>query len=91
MSGQVCDTGAFVASCGDGTCDCGENAGSCPVDCAACTMSGCRYQTTTCIAKDVCEPGDVGQICMAGTFTSSCGNGKCDCGETRALCPGDCP
>jgi hypothetical protein len=44
----------------------------------------------TCIAVGQCEPGTAGQICLNGTFVSSCGNGKCDCAETQLSCPTDC-
>jgi hypothetical protein len=89
-TGKVCKAGAFTSSCGDGVCDCGETPASCAADCPnKCNNGSCADQGN-CIPNGVCEPGTPGQVCSMGAFASSCGDGRCDCGETPATCPGDC-
>ncbi len=78
------DTGGTIGSCGDGFCNTGETAASCPADCG--TVNNCGNGT--------CDAGETKANCPAdctGGTTNKCGNGTCDAGETTANCAADCP
>jgi hypothetical protein len=78
-------------SCGNGNCDCGENSINCPGECPAETCSNVIDDD-----GDGCidYPEDIGCLSMTDTdeIDIGCNNdGDCDCGETRAACPNECP
>ena len=76
------DTSGTIGSCGDGFCNTGETATSCPADCGAANNCG----------NGVCDAGETKASCPAdcSTTTNKCGNGICDAGETKTSCPADC-
>ncbi len=65
------------ATCGDGTCGCGETASNCCQDCAQCCSN------SDCSSCEQC----VGGNCVPRT---TCGDGTCNCGETASSCCQDC-
>jgi hypothetical protein len=79
--GQVCQSGACVGYCGNGACDAGETAVSCPRDCdpGVCGDHACTGAETAWSC-----PGDCGG-------TGYCGDGTCSSTESAWRCPGDCP
>ena len=106
-SGTDKDTGPAIGSCGDGFCNTGETAASCPADCAtnncgngtcdagetkASCPADCGTTTNKC-RNGTCDAGETAKSCPAdcGGTTTSCGDGTCDPGETTANCPADCP
>lgn len=93
----------LAQSCGDGTCDDGEDSSSCPDDCGTpdpCDGVTCESSSTT------CEDGFVATCsnsCSGGTCSectpdcsghdvpaTSCGDGTCDSEESQDSCPSDC-
>ncbi len=99
-------TGPTNPVCGNGTCDPGETATSCPKDCTnsgtggtnSCVgkcgqintgggINGCQCQSWCVQAGDCCSDY---QTACGTTTTPTCGNGKCDPGETAANGPADC-
>ena len=81
--------------CGDGVCDVGEDASTCPTDCGCAAASSCAAGIAPAgCACDLCC-ADQGTCCpdamsACGVPTSACGNGVCDCGENNASCYTDC-
>jgi len=63
--------------CGDGTCDNGESACSCPDDCPGSCGDGCCHPAESCAS---CP-----QDCLIG-----CGDRCCAAGEESSTCPNDC-
>jgi hypothetical protein len=72
-----------VLSCGDGTCDGGEDCLTCPDDCGECPPF---CGNGTCDEGEDCStcPGDCGE-CPPG-----CGDGQCIGNESCSSCPDDC-
>jgi len=80
MNPMNCGGGGVNPICGNGACEAGENATSCPADCGGGTKCG----------NGICEQGEsVGCPADCGGETV-CGNGICEAGESAATCPGDC-
>lgn len=94
-----------TAKCGDGKCDAGENATSCPADCKVASTCGdgkcdSNETPTSCPAdckvasncgNGKCDPGENASNCAADCKpVDGCGNGKCDPGETPSNCAKDC-
>ncbi len=72
---------ATGANCGNGKCDPGETATSCPKDCNSSAVCG----------NGKCDPGETAASCPKDCGSSPvCGNGKCEAGETSTSCPKDC-
>ena len=72
-----------VAVCGNGTCQSGESAASCPADCdsgPACGDGACNGTETTASCAVDCPAAN-----------EECGDETCDATETTASCPSDCP
>lgn len=72
--------------CGDGSCDPGENCGSCPGDCGKCPEDPCGDQRCDQAKGETCAtcPQDCGAC-------PKCGDGLCEApSETCGLCPQDC-
>lgn len=94
--------GGIAPGCGNGQCDAGETADSCPSDCSnlactpewTCTTTECSAegkQTKTCTDSacgnaDTAEELDCGQVV---TQRPVCGDGICDITEMET-CPQDC-
>lgn len=81
---STCDDDCGICTpaprCGDGTCDPGETATSCPADC----------DTTEC-GDGTCDPDEDSTTCPADCPAPTCGDGTCDAGEDSTTCPADCP
>jgi len=92
-------------ACGNGVCDPGETAASCPGDCAAgprCGDSSCDAGETPASCPADCAAGPVcgDDFCEAPETLASCpvdcaadpvcGDGACEGGETPTSCPADC-
>jgi hypothetical protein len=95
-----CSGGGGNNKCGNGVCDIGETL-SCPSDCngggggggscvGKCGGMGsglCWCDAGCSSAGDCCS--DYATACGGGGG-AKCGNGKCETGETKTNCPGDC-
>ena len=90
-------TGPSTILCGNGACDPGETATSCPADCAvsACVKNGETFTDT----NKQCCPGLMKFRSETGIYNcgqesqllkSKCGDSVCDAGETAINCPQDC-
>ncbi len=66
-------------TCGDGTCDPGEDAASCPQDCDG-PVCG----------DGTCDPDEDATSCPQDCEGPYCGDGTCDPGEDDVSCPADC-
>ncbi len=66
--------------CGDGFCDHGETAGTCPADCGTGPVCG----------NGVCETGEDEISCAADCYVPECGDGVCEAGENEVNCAVDC-
>ncbi|MCU0653087.1 MAG: hypothetical protein MUD10_02400 [Candidatus Pacebacteria bacterium] len=105
-SGQICSGGkcaSKVAVCGNYYCETGETAATCPQDCvstSACAKEGERFDD---LYRQCCAgliksayigPCPSGGGCAAvARWTcdaTSCGNGKCETGESASTCSADC-
>lgn len=62
--------------CGNGTCESGETASSCPQDC------------TRCGGDSVCSGAETAASCPGDCAT--CGDGVCSSSESTTSCPSDC-
>ena len=104
-AGQAVGACEPCPSCGDGTCGTGEDATSCPADCASgptCGDGSCDAgETPTSCPADCasgptcgdgsCDAGETSTSCPADcTSGPTCGDGSCDAGETPTSCPADC-
>lgn len=80
----TCRNRAPAAVCGDGTCNGGENSGSCPGDCPVTMSPRC--------GDGVCNGGENSGSCAADCPAAGpvCGDRTCDGGETMQTCPADC-
>lgn len=89
-------------ACGDGTCGDGEDACSCPADCAAdCVPAGgyvfpwdpsygvCCPGLHTASTYDIDENGEC-QALVGGAVCIACGDGACGAGEDGCNCAADC-
>ncbi|MBM4345958.1 MAG: hypothetical protein FJ100_21500 [Deltaproteobacteria bacterium] len=95
-----CDAGETNANC---PADCPKPTGHyCDGNCGKQAPSGCYCddqcpQYGDCCLADGTKPANPNKSCagstcnLCGGGASSCGNGKCDAGETNASCPADCP
>lgn len=83
---QVC---GFFGSCGDGTCDPGEDQCNCAADCGTPPGSEAGLCTDT-LDNDCDGPTDCDDSDCAGDPACQCGNGTCDPGEDCNSCPADC-
>ncbi len=72
-----------AASCGDGSCDTGENSCTCSVDCGTCSgpVPGKSCREYSCTEED---------ICSIQIETNCCGNDLCETRESYGNCPADC-
>ncbi|TNF75051.1 MAG: hypothetical protein EP299_06505, partial [Acidobacteria bacterium] len=85
-----CSGDPVCASCGDSTCDPGENSCSCDADCGAPPGSEIGLCTDA-IDNDCDTLLDCGDPdCAADAACSTCGNGACEPGESPCDCPSDC-
>jgi len=73
-SGQICSGGYCVASCTD----------QCALNAHECSGSSGR----TCVQSGQCTAWGTWQTCDPQCH--SCGDGRCECGETKASCSQDC-
>ena len=73
----------YLASCGDGSCDTGENSCNCQADCGTCSGS---VSNRAC-KEFYCTSGD---ICSQRYVSNCCGNLVCETGEDFASCNVDC-
>jgi hypothetical protein len=90
-------------TCGGGTsytCDSGIHTLCQTISCGGatymCTNAGGTWQWRTgnaCDDSNVCTAGEYcsGGSCTGGSAANMCWDGICNCGETSATCPGDCP
>jgi hypothetical protein len=81
-----------LETCGNGSCDAGENDSSCPQDCECepdCSGLECGPDPVCGEACGTCQAGDG---CVDGECVEleTCGNGSCDAGENDSSCPQDC-
>jgi cysteine-rich repeat protein len=74
-------------SCGDGTCDSGEDTCSCYADCGSLCGDGCRNGNEECDDGNTNNGDDCDENCQ---IESSCGDGTCDSGEDTCSCYADC-
>jgi len=98
--GASCAAGGGDGSvCGDRHCDEGEDAWSCPTDCApaVCGDGVCSAgETTAACAQDcycgngTCDVGEDAGNCVLDCGGAVCGDGTCQTTENQALCPTDC-
>ncbi|HJL16705.1 MAG TPA: M23 family metallopeptidase [Sandaracinaceae bacterium LLY-WYZ-13_1] len=70
-------------TCGDGTCDAGEDCASCASDCGGCGPA---------CGDGTCDAGEDCASCASdcGSCAPTCGDGTCDAGEDCASCGADC-
>ena len=85
----MCASGEWLSTCGNGLCDCGERPDACGQDCE-CEGNTCA-DGAECAAPESCRSDGTANVCRAGTWVGSCGDGTCNCGETLATCARDCP
>jgi hypothetical protein len=73
---------SIAAECGNGSCEPGETAQSCPQDCAGGNTCG----------TGTCDAHETAQLCPqdCGGPMNNCGDGSCSGGETPQSCPQDC-
>lgn len=74
-------------TCGDGTCDAGENCDDCPGDCGACEADPVCGDGT-CDESEDCESCEAD--CGECEPTVECGDGICDASEDCQGCESDC-
>lgn len=74
--------------CGDGTCDPGEDARNCPVDCPLSNGHGPGSGTGSGEGSGSGTGSGAGS--GSGSDPAHCGNGFCEIGESYTTCPGDC-
>lgn len=81
------DCGKCAPACGNGQCEGDESCVKCPLDCGKCADL-CGNQVCDSDKGEDCQlcPLD----CKAGCAGPTCGDGKCEAGETAAGCPADC-
>ena len=80
----ACPADCLKATCGDGTCEAGENPNNCPEDCCGFCGDG-KCVGYICAEADPKSPS----FCPADCATA-CGNGSCDLGENATNCSADC-
>ncbi|MAG21840.1 MAG: hypothetical protein CL943_00855 [Candidatus Diapherotrites archaeon] len=70
-------------TCGDGSCDPGENSCTCQADCGTCggTLAGQACKEFACTEKNICKLTPI---------PNCCGNDLCEVNEGFADCPADC-
>ena len=73
-SGQICSGGYCISSC--------QN--QCSLNAHECSGSSGR----TCVQSGQCTAWGSWQTCDSRCY--SCGDGRCECGETKSSCPQDC-
>jgi len=78
----VLSQNSFAQTCGDGSCDSGENSCNCPDDCGSCLgdVPGRVCRQYACLED----------ICSITTIENCCGNTLCEESETYGNCPTDC-
>ena len=76
-------------SCGDGTCNPGEDCHTCPSDCIG--QTGGRPSSRYCCGDGVCEGAEDAINCEVDCGAGPvCGDGTCDPGEDECNCSQDC-
>jgi predicted MPP superfamily phosphohydrolase len=76
-----------VSGCGNGTCDVGEDACSCPEDCGTPPAEVCSDGIDNdCDELIDCADSD----CNSDPACTGCGNGTCESDEDQCTCPADC-
>lgn len=103
--GEVCLASTCLPGanpCGNGACDNGETAASCPADCDEDSDTGADTDTDAGTDTDIdtdatgscgdgtCDADETAASCPADCATDTCGNGTCDGDETAESCPDDC-
>jgi hypothetical protein len=90
--GTTCDEGqdrCIPENCGNGTCDAGEDCGSCPEDC----ISGQGGTCEACfkgVCNGECHPTKEGPACADCAPGWCCGDGACEGEEDSFNCAIDC-
>lgn len=90
--GKVCAFSQCVPpTCGNGTCDSGESASSCPGDCPACGNGTCQKGENNHICPADCQKPVSGCKDMCGWKSQKPGGGVCWCDDNCTPGPGgDC-
>lgn len=82
-----------LAALAAGACAKGQGDDDAPGDAGtdgpSCRDNECVVQDS-CVLPTVCNPVYPGLVCAAGEWLSTCGNGRCDCGERPDACGQDC-
>lgn len=94
--GYTCDEEAdqcHLASCGNGTCDQGENCTNCSEDCIGGSSGGTGDPEITCfkgVTDGTCHPTKDSPECPDCTVSWCCGDGVCEGEEDSFNCALDC-
>jgi len=87
--GDGCSATCKIESfCGDGLCQRGEDALSCPEDCLPVCGNGVLEPGEQCDDGNTTKGDGCSATCQVESF---CGNGLCETGEDPLTCPQDCP
>lgn len=77
-----------ATTCGDGTCEEGENQCTCSQDCGTC--SGSAPEAVYGVCKELYCGGVSKNVCSVKVAANCCGNLSCETGEGFATCSTDC-
>lgn len=78
---------AQAATCGNDSCEEGENKCTCADDCGQCTGT---YGGNACYTYNCTSGSAPGSVCVPTLKLGCCGNGICEKTEAYASCPDDC-